>query len=285
MANIFAHIPDTAIELPLIQPGHGESTPNGWIHRKIAPCIIIAQATVGRYEVESFGKTVIAQAGEAFLAATNDPLAITHHGDPRRRGLMNMRWLHVHCTLFGVIDLSTLLHIPRKCDLAAGKVFGRCIAELLRPTPTDSHRGLHHLIRRKELAFHAIDLLCELSTLRDEAIHRLHHVQRMADVMAYVREHLARPISVDDLARVAHLSSPRLFSLFRTEMGCSPMEWVKQLRLTQACHRIISSDDRITTIAGALGFANPYHFSREFHRRFGLSPLAYRKQHTLPPTH
>jgi AraC-like DNA-binding protein len=280
--NIFAHIPDTAVDVPLIQPGYGASMPNGWVHRKVAPCIIIARALVGRYEVESLGRTVVADTGEAFFAATGDPLAIAHHGDPKRRGLMRVHWLHVHCTLFGVIDLSTLLHLPRTCDRAAGRAFGRWISELLQAPPTESHAGLRHLLRRKELTLAAIDRLCGLSALREHAIHRLRHVERLADLLAYVRENLAKPMTIDDLSRVAHLSSPRLFNLFREQMGCSPMEWVKQLRLTQACHRIISTDARIGEVAAALGFASPYHFSREFHRRFGVSPVAYRKQHALP---
>ena len=59
-------------------------------------------------------------------------------------------------------------------------------------------------------------------------------------------------------------------------MGCSPMEYSKRIRLNEAAAQFSLTDWLIKEVADDTGFANPFHLSREFKRRFGLSPKQYR---------
>ncbi len=279
MPDLMDLIPDNALNTALIQPGHGTFFPDGLVHRKAAPCIIIAQTLQGRYEVECRGKTIIAKEEEAFLAATNDWLTITHHGDRRKGGLFKSRWLHVHFTLFETVDFSSLLEIPMKCDRHFGRKFGDIIAELLQMNSGEGKKPLWGLARKKELAFAALRLLCELAPPKKESFDLLQATERLAPAFSFIKENLTKTITVQDLARAAHMSLARFHTFFHHQMQATPMAYVKTLRLTEASHKLIATDWPITQISDSVGFRNQFHFSREFKSSFGTSPSKYRETH------
>jgi AraC-like DNA-binding protein len=277
MIDIINCIPDHALNTEFIEPGCGESFPDGVIHKKYAPCIIIAQATQGSYEVECRGKTIHARDGEAFLSATNDFLTITHHGDPRQQGIMKARWLHVHFTLYDTVDFSSLLNIPMKCDKSYGKKFGRIITELLEQKNTTAEKNpLYKWVRKKELAFKALGLLCEFSSFKKEGLDFIDSSQRLVPIFSYVKKNLGNPISVQDLADVAHMSASRFHVFFMERMRQTPINYVKAVRLTFACHKLIITDCSVAEIAETAGFCNQFHFSREFKSKFKVTPSTYR---------
>jgi AraC-like DNA-binding protein len=279
MPDVIDLIPDNGLNTGLIQTGHGTAIPDGLVHRKTAPCIIIAQVLQGRYEVECRGKTIIAREEEAFLAATNDWLTITHHGDPRKGGVMKARWLHVHFTLFETIDFSSLLDIPPKCDRRFGRRFGEIIAELLTGNASENVNPLWTLARKKELVFKALRILCELAPPKKESLDFLRTTQRLAPVFSYIKENLKGTIAVSDLAEIAHISLSRFHTFFQQQMKITPMDYVKALRLTEASHKLIATEWPLAQIADTVGFRNQFHFSREFKSRFGLNPSKYRETH------
>jgi AraC-like DNA-binding protein len=280
MSNILDTIPANALNTELIEPGSLHASIDGMVHKKYAPCIIIAQATQGYYEVECRGKTIAARNGEAFLSATNEFLTITHHGDPRQKGMMKARWLHIHFSLYDTIDFSSLLNIPPKCDKNYGRKFGEIIAELLAPQDhADATNPLYTYIRKKELAFKSLRLLCEISPFKKEKLDFINSFQRLIPVFSYVKNNLNKPMTVQDLADAAHMSASRFHVFFMHRMQQTPMDYVKTIRLITASHKLITTEWSMAQIAETVGFCNQFHFSREFKARFGVTPSAYKSNH------
>jgi len=271
---------DRALNTEWIEPGFGQGFADGLVHKKFAPCIIIAQAIQGSYEVVGRGGSVTASGGEAFLSATHEWLTITHHGDPQHGGRFKARWLHVHFTLYDTIDVSSLLKIPLKCDKTYGRKFGTIIEELLESQKGEKEfNPLGRWVRRKELAFQALRLLCEISTFKKESLDFIRLSERLIPVFTYVKKNLHRSISVRELAEIAHMSASRFHVFFLQRVRQTPMDYVKTIRLTTACNKIIASDASMAQIAQSVGFCNQFHFSREFKNRFGVSPSAYKSTH------
>lgn len=270
-------IPPRAISIAFLQPGKHEDFKDGVIHRKTAPCTIIAQTLRGRYEVRSGGKTAVAEEGEAFLATDGQPLEIVHHA--RRRGeLMSARWLHARFLLHTTVDFVSLLALPPKIDRTYGRAFGEIIGELLDAPAAEPSLAL--AARRYELGYRALRLLCEVSQPSAAGQAFLSQADRLAPVLSFVREHLARPLSIDDLADAAHLSRSRFHAYFRQHMRVSPMDYVKRVRLTEARQLLLATDQPIYAIAEATGFSSAYHFSREFKRFAGAPPVDFRRQNS-----
>ncbi|HEK1768732.1 TPA: GlxA family transcriptional regulator [Pseudomonas putida] len=100
---------------------------------------------------------------------------------------------------------------------------------------------------------------------------------RMQSVLDYARQHLQRPLSVEELAEVAHLS-PRQFSrVFSAETGQSPARAIEGLRLEAARLMIEQSRHSLDVVARETGFRDRRHLREAFVRGFGIPPQAIRR--------
>jgi AraC-like DNA-binding protein len=267
-------VPD-AVTIGFLEAGHDDRLPDGWVHEKLAPATIVAVVKRGRYEVFSGGHRTVTGEGEAFLAQDRQPLRIVHHG--RRTGEhMRAHWLHVRFALFHTVDLVSLLALPPGLDSTAAKPFASIIEEL---AGKPASQPLERCARRIELGFRALRLLAAIAPMGPAGTALLEQAGRLAPVLTFIKNHLRDPLTVEDLARAAHLSRSRCFAFFQTHLGLPPMAYLKEVRLTEAKNMLLTGDAKLAAIAEATGFANPFHLSREFKRRLGASPAEFRRRH------
>ncbi len=277
MASITAMIPPEALTLNHITHGCCLRTPNEWVLQKIVPATIVAQALFGYYEITCEGRSEVIRPGEAFLTPANRSLRLIHHGDPAHDGWMGARWLHLHFTLFDTLDLLSLMDLPLRIPSEPAGRLGVIIQELVDSLPPKNEFSMHWFTRRHELAFSALHILCEIAPLRPKSLTILQHSGRLTSVFSYIRDYFAEPLSVSQLAQLAHMSSSRFHVFFHQHMGCTPMDYVKQVRLSEACKLLVLNDSPLAQIAERVGFCNQYHFSREFKAFFHMTPSQYRK--------
>jgi AraC family transcriptional regulator len=84
-------------------------------------------------------------------------------------------------------------------------------------------------------------------------------------------------MSIDDLARVAHMSKFHFARVFRQRTGVPPMNYVYQQRAEAARHLLVTTKRTIESIAYDTGFASENHLSRHIHHTFGLPPATLRR--------
>jgi AraC-like DNA-binding protein len=82
---------------------------------------------------------------------------------------------------------------------------------------------------------------------------------------------------VDALARLAGVSRSSLHRRFGSTLGVGPMDYVRRLRVEEAARLLQSTDLTTARIAERVGLGDAAHLSREFRRRFGIAPSAYRR--------
>lgn len=114
-------------------------------------------------------------------------------------------------------------------------------------------------------------------------VDRLQRPPTRADVSGvyeFVNARLAEPLTLDELVRHTGYSTSHLTRLFRDQIGESPMRYVTRMRLTRAATLLSDSDLTVAEIAHAVGFLDPYHFSRRFKQHTGQSPAHYRRRST-----
>lgn len=100
--------------------------------------------------------------------------------------------------------------------------------------------------------------------------------RRIRRVTDYVRANLAADLAISELAAHAGLSSFHFARVFRRETGETPHQFVTRLRLEEAARLLRATDQTVLQIAIAVGFENASHFSVQFKRGYGVTPLAYR---------
>lgn len=101
-------------------------------------------------------------------------------------------------------------------------------------------------------------------------------VEKVAQAIVYMSEHVDQTLRVSALAALANLSRAHFSVLFRQQTGCSPRGYLRLLRIHRACELLRGSTLSIKEIAFRLGYQDPFHFSRQFKAFQGLSPTAYR---------
>ena len=82
--------------------------------------------------------------------------------------------------------------------------------------------------------------------------------------------------TVDALGKVSHLSGEHLRRLCRRQLGRSPMQHVTYLRMKRAGELLASTNDKVETIATAVGYENPFVFSTTFKKWTGWRPSEFR---------
>lgn len=92
----------------------------------------------------------------------------------------------------------------------------------------------------------------------------------------YLEDHLAEPVTVEEVAEVAGVSVRTLQQAFRHDLGMSVTEWVREQRLQRVREDLVwSSRERsvsVSEIAAAWGFNHLGRFAAYYRRRFGENP-------------
>ncbi|MFZ1701562.1 MAG: AraC family transcriptional regulator [Pyrinomonadaceae bacterium] len=102
---------------------------------------------------------------------------------------------------------------------------------------------------------------------------------RIFKLKAEISRSLQEQWTVAKMAAAADLSEPHFIRLFRTEIKTTPFEYLTCLRMEQAKNLLENTFLRIKEIGVNVGIPNESQFSREFRKRFSLTPTEYRHRH------
>jgi transcriptional regulator GlxA family with amidase domain len=100
---------------------------------------------------------------------------------------------------------------------------------------------------------------------------------RFGALLTWAREHLDTPLTVEDLAEQAGMSSRHFTRAFIAETGTTPSKAIERLRIEVARQRVQSSSEAIERVAEATGFRDPERMRRAFIRAFGQPPQSLRR--------
>lgn len=83
-------------------------------------------------------------------------------------------------------------------------------------------------------------------------------------------------LSVDKVAGLLHLGRTIFYKKVRGTTGYTPNEYIRVIRLRKAAELLKESEKNVSEVAYAVGFDNPYYFSKCFKEQFGMPPSQYR---------
>jgi AraC family transcriptional regulator len=107
--------------------------------------------------------------------------------------------------------------------------------------------------------------------------------ERLGRVIAYIHDHLAEELRLEQLAEVAHLSPFHWHRVYHAMHGETIAVTVRRLRLQRACAYLANSDLPVAQIARKCGYPTSQSFARAFRADYGVSPVQYREHgsHTV----
>src|SRR5947209_14834315 len=141
--------------------------------------------------------------------------------------------------------LVDLLHTPRDIPFLSGLIQREIIYRILRGAEGARLRAI--------------------ATVGDQS-------HRTAKAIAWVRANYAKPLRVEDLAKIAGMGVSTLHHHFRTLTAMSPLQYQKQLRLHAARERMLVDSLDAASAAFEVGYESATQFNREYSRFFGQPP-------------
>ncbi|WP_170482195.1 AraC family transcriptional regulator [Ruegeria arenilitoris] len=104
---------------------------------------------------------------------------------------------------------------------------------------------------------------------------------RISKTIAFIRDNYKATIPVGDLAAESGMSLSAFHEHFKSVTSTSPLQYQKELRLLEARRLLLSGHVSVASAAYDVGYESPTQFSREFSRKFGLSPSEQKSGATL----
>ena len=90
-------------------------------------------------------------------------------------------------------------------------------------------------------------------------------------------------ISIDDVAKSVGVSRSHLYRVFMLNVGKSPIDYLTEYRINEACKLLRAGSLSIAEVAVSVGFFDQFYFSRVFKRAKGVPPSKYLASQTDAP--
>ena len=126
-------------------------------------------------------------------------------------------------------------------------------------------------------SFHEMN---DLDLSMSAVVETLTHTEIVNRCIEYIEKHFAEPVSMNQIAEAVHLSYGHISRVFRKITGMTMNEYLTMTRLKKAQYELRASRKSIREISEKCGFSHENYFSNLFKKRYGLSPLAYRRSHS-----
>ncbi|MBR7099397.1 MAG: helix-turn-helix transcriptional regulator [Clostridia bacterium] len=231
------------------------------ISSDVRPWSFLLFVDKGAFAYESNGRRVTVEADEAIYISPTTPFK------PRI-----LRSIKFHQIGFLIQESNEYTKMLRNGKLSIPKMQVRSItASLDRVTskfPLDNGSVFTHVVERTILE------------------HFLHAVKNdpspeemdsdVAYVVQYMTDHISEKIKIEALAEELHISHVGLLWKFKRTMGCTPSDFLIQLRMRHAKHLLMQGKKRINEIALLCGYNNAYYFSNAFKKVYHIPPSKYR---------
>ena len=100
---------------------------------------------------------------------------------------------------------------------------------------------------------------------------------RVQALVDYITLHPESNLSREEMCRMCDVSESTLRRIFKTHMGKSIYEFIKETKILYASHLLMTTNVPVSEIGYRLGYESPSYFTKTFREVFGTSPQEYRK--------
>ncbi|MBQ7830921.1 MAG: helix-turn-helix domain-containing protein [Clostridia bacterium] len=124
-------------------------------------------------------------------------------------------------------------------------------------------------------------LFSELGEIESAEASDKNHFGWIQKGVEYLSTHFNEKTSVEELAKICHISAVYFRKLFKRCLGVSPVQYRSALRLKHARDYLLYGSDSVNEIAETLGYFSSAYFIKQFKEKYGCSPHTYRLKHRI----
>ena len=100
----------------------------------------------------------------------------------------------------------------------------------------------------------------------------------LQDVLQYMIERTDSEETIEELAAKFYVSKGHLHHIFRTRLGCSPVQMWQVIKMERTCRRLLGGGGSVAELAAGAGFATRRGFQRAFKKVIGVSVETYKRR-------
>lgn len=100
---------------------------------------------------------------------------------------------------------------------------------------------------------------------------------RINKVCTYIQDHYSEPISLQQVSELVFMTESNFCKFFKKATSTTFSDYVNDLRINEACHLLIYTEDNISKIAQDCGFESLSYFNRVFLKKKHVKPSLFRK--------
>ena len=110
---------------------------------------------------------------------------------------------------------------------------------------------------------------------------RLRDGARIKTMLTFIHDHFGSDLNTDRIAASASISESECLRCFRSTIGTTPIQYLKQYRIQRSARLLLETEDKVSEIAVLCGFQDMSYFTRAFREEMGCVPSQYRKTANL----
>jgi AraC-like DNA-binding protein/DNA-binding cell septation regulator SpoVG len=104
---------------------------------------------------------------------------------------------------------------------------------------------------------------------------------RIGKAIDFIEQNFNKNIYIQQLAEMGFMSLRNFQRIFKEATGLSPNDYLLELRIQSASKLLTETDSAIYDVSDQVGITDWFYFSKAFKKKFGVSPMNYRKQNRL----
>lgn len=102
-------------------------------------------------------------------------------------------------------------------------------------------------------------------------------IELFEKIINYMQENINSTITINDLAKIAHIESTYLIKKFKKIYGVPPLTYFSNIKYHKAVELLLSTNNTIENISNSLGITDVAYFSRWFKKNCNMSPTEFRR--------
>lgn len=115
----------------------------------------------------------------------------------------------------------------------------------------------------------------------DEKIESQKSIQEFLPVLEYIHQNYNKKLTVLSLSKFLYLSETHFAAKFTKVIGLAPLRYVNLIRMEEAQHLLVETNDTLQMISSKVGYSDASHFSKTFKDYTSYSPGKFRKVNPL----
>lgn len=245
------------------------------------------------YIIESYGKRIIGNSVEQFEAGDMVFLGskISHvwlNDEVYYRGISKLKAKSI--VIYFNKDIFGPLFYEIKETSKIGSLFNNAIRGLSITGKTNKliAQKLEQLLKKKDFdliigLFEILSILIDsndTSFINSEAytpVDDKSKTDRFSDIYKYVKEHYMEDITLETISKLAHLTPPSFCRIFKMRTKKKFVEYLGEVRISNACKYLIETDMGISEVSYACGYKTVSNFNKLFKKITGVTPQGYKK--------